>query len=432
MSDPIETNLTHEPIAQIWQSLCNSNAIKLLLGLAVLLNIVSISSFLSKRQNQQDFAHYYASSKVWLANHQNTYRVDLVPEYEKLGWTSFDEPVTRATNPPPLLAAFSPYASLNPMLAHAAWTLTQLLALVASAFAVWKLVQTKLSKDAFYFVLSVFLIMPFLWSHFYYAQVQIVLMAMILFAYQLLPSRTNSGTESAISIRSVIACTIVVTASLVKVFPIVLLPWFIFRSSDRWTGRIIVGIISTVVLLVGIWLTDIALWRDFIEFGLATVSIWVKASYECFTLTSFSHQVGIALNQPPESDLFIRIGSIMGIGLLGVFYCRILFRRSEATRQTLNVELALLILLMLFCGSTCWWHYLVFLLFPMMVIASELSDRVRIPTLVAVFIVMLLFTNIGISIFDNEVLKLVINHRPLIGMVTMAGFLALAGSSKSD
>lgn len=432
MSDPTETNQAHDPIAQIWQSLCNSKAIKLLLGLAVLLNVVSISSFLLQRQNQQDFAHYYASSKVWLEDSENAYRVDLVPEYEKLGWTSFDEPVTRATNPPPLLAAFSAYASLNPKLAHAAWTLTQLLAFVAAALIAWNLVRTTLSKDAFCFVLSVFLVMPFLWSHFYYAQIQVILMAMILLAYQLLPSQKTSGTTPSLTIHSSIACLIVTIASLIKIFPVVLLPWFVFRSSNHWSGRIVIGIISIATLAIGVWLTDIGLWKDFVEYGLATVSIWVKASYECFTLSSAFHQAGIALGSKSESDLFVQIGSVLGVGLIGIFYCRLLFRNFETTRRNLNVELALLTLLMLFCGSTCWWHYLVFLLFPMMVIAGELRNRVKLSTLVVVFVVMLLFTNIRVGTFENGILDLVVNQRPLIGMVTMAAFLAFVGKSKSD
>ena len=421
MAKPTGTVHKTDPVSAAWPTLCRVGIVKLLFGVAFVVNVFQIFSFHTVRQEQQDFAHYYVSSKLWLEG-EDVYGVNLQPHYDKLGWHEFDEPVDHATNPPPLLALFAPLTSLDPPVAHSAWMLVQLLAMISAAWFTWKCVRETISLDSFTLILAIFLFLPFLQVHFFYSQVQLLLMAMILFAHWLVHSANDNVADS--KFHGVLACMVIAIAALIKVYPLVLIPWFVWRCDRNISGRVIGGMVAKVTVVVGVWLTDFSLWQGFAKHGLSTVSAWIKASPECFTIGNASHQLGTLLTGDINSDLFVRIGSIIGIGLLTVFYIRLLFRPADPGRQQTNIELALLILLMLFCGGTCWWHYLVFLFFPFQVIASQLKNRLSLLTYGAVFPGLLLFANIIVPETNMELLNRLLGQRPLIGMLLMATFLA--------
>ena len=419
MAEP--TGIDTDPVARAWQSMCQIGATKLLVGIAIFLNIFQIFQFHSHRQSQQDFAHYYVSSKLWLEGEQ-VYGVDLTPHYESHGWNALEEPVDRATNPPGLVALFAPLAMLNASVAHTAWMLVQILAAVSACWCVWGCVKGTISLDGFRLILAIYLLLPFLKVHFFYSQVQLLLMAMVFCAWRLTLAANESKFGS--RTRGMIACVIVVLATLIKVYPLVLLPWFVWRSDRQMTGRIAAGIVAGVALAIGVWLTDISMWLNFIDYGLATVSMWMKISHECFTISNTLHQFGSLVTGDVTSDVLVRVGSYIGIAILAVFYLTLVFRSAKPQRDVLNVELALLILLMLFCGATCWWHYLVFLLFPFQVIASKLKDAPVFFSIASFAIVVLLFGKIDFPSANIEFLERLLNQRPLLAMMLMAAFLA--------
>jgi len=67
----------------------------------------------------------------------------------------------------------------------------------------------------------------------------------------------------------------------------------------------------------------------------------------------------------------------------------------------------------------------VFLLFPMLVVASQLKDHLTPLALVVVAVAVLLLANIETPETNTEFLKLLLNQRPLIAMIVMAAFLAI-------
>ena len=419
MAEP--TGIDTNPITQAWHSICQAGVMKLLIGAAIVLNIFQVFQFFSQRQNQQDFAHYYVSSTLWLEGKQ-VYDVDLVPLYEELGWTDFEEFIDKEANPPGLLALFSPFTLLDPPVAHAAWMLMQMLAAVVACCLVWQCVKGEISFDGYSLILVIFLFLPFLKVHFYYSQVQLLLMAMVFYAYKLTLEANES--ESGFRLKGIIACLVVVVGVLIKVYPLVLLPWFVWRSDKRLIGRITTGAIAGVALGIGVWLTDIGRWKNFVDSGLSTVSDWVMISRECFSISNALHQFGSLVTGNATSDVFVRVGSFMGIAILAAFYLRLIFKSTDSKRSTLNIELALLILLMLFCGAICWWHYLVFLLFPFLVIASMLKDKPGILPIVGFAIVFLLLAKMEFQSTNIEFMERVLNQRPLFAMMAMAVFLA--------
>ncbi len=422
MSKPTGTHQDSPSIFDgLWQTLCRIGAIKFLILVSIAVNCFAIFPFLLHRNEQQDFAHYYVSSNLWLEG-SDIYQVDLVPEYEKLGWEEFDESVVRATNPPALIAFFSPFARLKPSSAHVAWAILQLICFVVAVLLTWQLVKDQLSIDGFGFILVVFLLLPMLKYHFYFSQTQLLLLAMVLSAYSLLP-KTNAKLKT-IRFHGPAACAIIAIAALLKVFPLVLLPWFVWRSGNSVTQRVAAGTAAVATLVAGVWFSGVQYWCDFIEFGLVTISLWVKEITECFTLGNAFHQIGSLITGNPESDFFLRVGTVTGLLLIAAFYGRLLFQRTVPQRQALNVELSLLIVLMLFCGGICWWHYLVFLFFPMQVIATKLKPRRSLPIVVAATFTLLLLANITLPSTKSELVTLLGNQRPLIAMIVMAAFLA--------
>ena len=155
MAEP--TGIDTNPITQAWHSICQAGVMKLLIGAAIVLNIFQVFQFFSQRQNQQDFAHYYVSSTLWLEGKQ-VYDVDLVPLYEELGWTDFEEFIDKEANPPGLLALFSPFTLLDPPVAHAAWMLMQMLAAVVACCLIWQCVKSEISFDGYSLILVIFLL----------------------------------------------------------------------------------------------------------------------------------------------------------------------------------------------------------------------------------------------------------------------------------
>ena len=419
MAEP--TGIDTDPVASAWQSMCQIGATKLLVGMAIALNIFQVFQTQSHRQTQQDFAHYYVSSKLWLQGKQ-VYGVDLTPHYESHGWNALEEPVDQATNPPALVALFAPLAMLAAPVAHTAWMLIQAIAAAGACWCVWRCVKGTISVDGFRLILAIYLFLPFLKVHFFYSQVQLLLMAMVFCAYQLTLAANES--ESGSRTRGIIACLVVAIATLLKVYPLVLLPWFVWRSDRHMSGRIVAGVVAGAALAIGVWLTDASMWLNFIDYGLATVSMWMKISQECFTISNTLHQFGSLVTGDITSDVLVRVGSSIGIAILAVFYLRLVFRPAKLERAALNVELALLVLLMLFCGATCWWHYLVFLLFPFQVIASKLKDAHMIFSIISFAIVVFLLAKIDFPSANIEFLERLLNQRPLLAMMLMAAFLA--------
>jgi len=423
MSNTLGVDQSEDPLAIFWQKLCRRGAVKALLVIAIVVNCIQAFSTLSHRHEQQDFAHYYASSQLWLEG-EPVYQTDLGPRYEALGWKQTGEPIFHATNPPPLVALFSPFAMLKPQVAHVAWLLFQLSCLVFAIWLSWQCVKDEISIDGFYLVLSVFLFLPFVSNHLFYSQVQLLLMAMILFAFRLTlaAKKRSSGIHGA----GYLACGIIAVATAIKIYPLVLLPWFVWHSHKGLLHRVVAGLVAVLVLVFAVWMTGLHQWLDFYEFALPVIKSWMKAGYECFTLGSASHQLGGVLVGDIESETWLKCGSILGFLLLALYYVRLVFRPLADDRKDLNVEFALLILLMLFCGGTCWWHYLVFLIFPMQVIATRTGSRLTFATLAISGLVVLLFANIelpSLSVANIEILNPVANQRPLWGMMLMAVFL---------
>jgi hypothetical protein len=77
-----------------------------------LFSIYSLLIILPYRTNENDFAHYYVSSRLLLEG-KNPYSTPMKPLYDQYG-LHFDEAIPFATNPPLLLLLFLPFTIFSP------------------------------------------------------------------------------------------------------------------------------------------------------------------------------------------------------------------------------------------------------------------------------------------------------------------------------
>ena len=404
--------------ARVCNLVRDSVLVKAFLLITVLVNISWVYRASTERYNQHDFAHYYVTSKIYLENKEQPsenslgiYGTDLRPEYEKLGWKDFAEEINYPTNPPLLIKLFSLYALLSPETAFHAWSVTQIVSLCLSVWVSFLLVREHLHPNVFWLVLAVFLYLPFVRTHLVYSQIQLPLMAMILVAY--LVQKKNLGW---------LACLIVTFAALIKMYPLVLLPWFVLRSGKSFNSKIGAGLLSAIVLVGGVWLTDWSLWQSFFETARPRISNWVTGS-QCFTLSSFFYDFGVMATGNTESKFFLQFGLLMGVVLLCSLYAWVAFLRPAVDERGRLVEFSILLILMLICGATCWWHYLVFLLLPMAVVAITMQPEFTLKKLVVCLVGIAALNPILSTLNSRWIGPMLIWHAPLLVMITMAIYL---------
>src|ERR1017187_8709485 len=114
----------------------------LVLGLA-LFGVVHIVRDLPARARGNDFAHYYITSRLLLTG-GDLYSTPLEPEYQRWGFR-YTHAIPTATNPPLLVAIFSPFALLPPAMAFWGWVILEILNLGWILVLTWRLSANRLS-----------------------------------------------------------------------------------------------------------------------------------------------------------------------------------------------------------------------------------------------------------------------------------------------
>jgi hypothetical protein len=182
--------------------------------LFAVVGVVRLALVLPARSTQNDFAHYYVTSRLALDG-RNPYGVPLEPLYAAQGF-AYQAEVPVATNPPTLLWLFAPLALLPSRAAYWVWTAVQAISLAAILALTRRLLRERLSARAWRFVAAGTLASATVYWHFVYAQWQLPLAALVLaaFAWQAAGKHT-------------LACLTIAAAALIKLYPAVLLPWFV-------------------------------------------------------------------------------------------------------------------------------------------------------------------------------------------------------------
>jgi hypothetical protein len=373
--------------------------------------LVRLALALPERAHRIDFAHYYASSRTLLETGR-PYGVDLEPMYQRFGF-DVPEEIRHATNPPSLLWLFAPFAWLPPAGAFIAWTLVQALALAAILWQTKRLLAGRLSDRAWRFVCcGVISSHPVYW-HFCFSQTQLLLAALVLAAFAW--HRHGKHTH---------ACLAVTAAGLLKLFPFILLPWFVWRG--RWKSASITLVAGAAAVL----LTGIPHWIAFFRQGYPLVTSWTLGHPYNSSLPALL----VNLISPPGAETLNPVWWPVA-GLLGAILLAVAYLVCRQGRGDAELEFSLLSVAMLAGSLVSWGHYLVFLIFPVAVWITHLANNPT-PGRIAAFAMALAFFSVGPQqnafLNAHPHLNVVVNWMPLYGLLVMGGALVSANRDSTN
>jgi Glycosyltransferase family 87 len=386
-----------------------------------LLGVGHIARDLSSRADGNDFAHYYISSRLLLAG-ADLYSTPLQPEYERWGFR-YTHPIPTATNPPLLVAIFAPFALLPPVAAFWAWVVLEILSLGCVLSLMWRLLSNRLSLSVRWLVCAVAIASAPVYWHFFFSQSQLLIAAILLLAYTCL----RNG-------RPVSACLAVTTAMWLKLFPAVLVPWFLWRSSRQWNTRWICAAAVLVWSAMLVLASGLGHWQQFWMQGMKVVEDWIVwQRHFNFTVPSFVKNAAWSLHgfNPGWNELhtWANVGAIIGMALIVLVYGSCWKNGRDGVETDLEFEFCLLSIAMLAGISEAWGHYFVLLIFPAAVAVARVGRRPtsgRIVTLAASLVMLNLMGS-----WQNTWLEFAISYIPLYGLLLL-GALFVAETFNSQ
>ncbi|HVM62374.1 MAG TPA: glycosyltransferase family 87 protein [Verrucomicrobiae bacterium] len=402
--------LTSESDRRGWRA-CLLDGLALAL---VLFGIWHVTRVLPSRATRNDFAHYYISSRLLLAG-ADVYATPLEPECARWGF-QYSAAIPTATNPPFLVGIFAPFAALPPRAAFWAWTLFEVICLGYVLIQVWRATTSTLSARARRLVCGAIIASAPVYWHFVFSQSQLLIAGLILLAYRLL---RNEKPER--------ACLVLGTAAWLKFFPVVLLPWFLWRARSqgnrRWKCVGVIAAWSIAIVVATGW----GSWREFWVHARPVLEAWIaQQRHFDFTVSSFVKNAAWAFH---AFDLgwdglqtWVTIGTVTGSALIALAYGLCWWVGRGRPDVDMDLEFCLLNVAMLAGIAESWGHYFVILAFPA---AIAVSRAVRQPTSgrPAILAVALMMMNVMTS-WQSPWLEFVISYLPLYGLLLLGVFFA--------
>ena len=385
---------------------------KILLIILATVGIIRIAIILPSRSNQNDFAHYYISSKLLLQG-ENPYINYLAPQYEAYGFV-FEERIHHASNPPTLIWLFSPLARLTPGRAFLCWAIIQVISLIAILVFLRKLLNNRISNEAWWVICALIIIYSPVYYNFYYSQVQLLLLTFVLGAYLLQKSGRHHFSLFTITM-----------TGMIKLFPLVLVPWFIWRADKKIWRRGLYALEALLICCVIFFLTGPKLWVDFLQYGTKVINENIVNWSFNYSLPSFIINTAYASHDFHVSKdlgtLWMAISTATGLAIIILSYVITFLNRSD-----LDIEFSILLISMIAGSITAWGHYLVFLIFPLTIWFVEIShkgDNGR-----NFFYGIILFSMIQVGVgnllyFNSILFNSLINYIPLYAMLILLTLL---------
>lgn len=383
----------------------------LALGL-VLFGVVHVARVLPSQAISNDFAHYYISSRLLLAG-ADVYSTPLQPEYERWGFR-YTHVIPTATNPPFLVGVFAPFAALPPRAAFWAWVSLEILSLGCILVLIWRLTASRLSARARRLVCAGIIASAPIYWHFCFSQCQLLIGAIMLIAYACLRNGRPAG-----------ACLAITTATWLKLFPVVLVPWFLWRASRDWKTRVRCAGAALVWSVGVVVASGLENWKQFWAYGMRVVEAWVEwQRHFNFTVPSFVKNVAWLLHgfDPEWSGLhaWARTGAVLGAVLIALTYGVIGWVARRRKDADIEAEFCLLSIAMLAGIAEGWGHYYVMLAFPFAVAVARVTQRPT-PGRVATLGISLVMLNL-MGDWRSRWLEFAVSYIPLYGLLLLGAF----------
>ena len=386
--------------APFWRRIARSPLWDIMAVVVALVSLFRYAELMPQAARASDFSHYYLSCRMLLEGH-SPYATPLVPlakEYDLI----LSPDSTTGTNPPVLQWLFAPFAMLNPQPAFWLWSLLQAAALGVILWLTRLLLAERLTARAWrLLVCGAVASVPML-IHFTESQTQLLIGALLLTALVLL----RKG-------QPIAACLTVVAAGLLKLFPFVLLPWFVWRGGRSWRQRAFLAGVSVAAVALAILISRPQLWQDFIQHGLPSVGYWSWNFAFNYCLASLVKHCGGSWNA----------GLTVGwVALLGAYALCLRLRDDN------EAQFCLLSLAMLAGGTTSWSHYMVLTIFPVAVMLTYVAANPSCARVLVFAMAVMALDNVDAptSAFPEgwHLAKLLWVYTPLFGQLTLAAMFA--------
>lgn len=373
-------------------------------AVVVLAGLLRIAAILPERGRENDFAHYYLASEV-LWHGGQPYRTDLGPLYVTHDFVRAPELKTViAPNPPLFVWLFVPISCLSPSLGFVVWVMVEALCLALVLGLTRRLLGRQLSARAWRGLGAGVLISDAVLTHFGYSQMGLLLAALVIGALVLLRAGRPAG-----------AVVLVVTAGMLKLFPLALLPWFVWRGATTWTGRLKLAGIAALAVAGIVIVTGVGLWRDYVTDGLPVLQQLAVGSKN---LTVPSLILNLGRSSPGARLVATGVGGLLLGGAL-VVSCR--------ARGSVLAQFGLMTVAMVAGGLTAWSHYFVLLIVPVAVVVADVLAAPTRWRVVVVTILVALLNAFDPVILPNwekhRVLQLLLCAMPQYGLVGLGIWL---------
>ncbi len=354
MSLAVETR----PSAVVDRKRAGVIAIKSIAFVAIAVGAVRIGRTVAEADSRNDFAHYYLSAKI-LLDGENPYTTPLAPRCEALGFEQ-DPRIPFGANPPLLIRTMATIAWAPPGVAYVVWLGVQTLCLVGLVLVLMRLTA---DVDAVWPLVGVAVLVnsSAVMTHFYYSQVQLPVALAIAGAVLL---RVKGRSASAMALAT--------AAAAFKLYPAVLLPWFLLsglQGRSDLARRVLAG---AAVAAAALAVTGPAMWLSFAQEGLPVIQLSVGGSWTNYSLPSLAKMLtgafaGDLANPPAWSAT---LGKVLGLLAIAATYGRILWGGLRPA-----AEASLLCLAMMAASLVCWSHYFVLAALPAAVLISNARER---------------------------------------------------------
>jgi len=393
-----------------WRRLARNRLLDVGAVVVTLLVVAQWPATLSSRWSDFDFNHYYVGSRMLLEG-QNPYTTSLKPMSDALGFT-YSEHLPIAGYPPSFLWLFMPLAALSPRAAFAIWVAVEIGSLAAVLWLTWKLLRGRLSPRGWLFVAALTIISRTVLYQLLFSQVQLLLCALVVAAY----AARRAGKQGW-------ACLAVSAAGIIKFYPFVLLPWFIWSgdSSPRARLQRALGVIVFVSAIIA--LTGPGLWHDFFRYAMPVgVGDEIGRAFN-YSLPALVTNLGYSLHgfrpSPEAKQWWWAAGTAAGLAVIASAYALCL-----ATRGDSETEFCLLCVAMLIGTVTVQGHYFVFLVFPLAVAAIRIATRPTPVSVIALVLVVLAANCLRPPHFlrGHSIGYILVNDIPLYGLLGLEAF----------
>lgn len=364
---------------------------------------------------RNDFAHYYLAARILLRG-ENPYMVPLEPLCKEYGF-EYDERIPYGANPPLLIRAFTLLAWMPPKVAFTVWMCIEFGLLCLLLECTRRIVGWQANQVTWWLFVGFVLSSTSLQAHMHYSQVQLLVAAALAVAF-----------AARLKGKHWIACGLVALAAGFKIYPAVLLPWFVLwdAKSDRercYRAGFVAGVLTLILMVTGP-----AAWMSFVRDGLSVIQSNATVSSH----TNYSLQALLVNVLQGSLSLF----GVEQAGKIAAAAARLVSPVVIATtylliwrRQLSNVAaFCLLIVMMILASPVAWSHYMIMMTLPAAILfrTGAMIENYHLRHLIYVVAGLSLMPDLDGSFFERgeSALAWAIHYYPLYALLVAAVLFA--------